>query len=106
MTTRQSPTAAPFAGIRRPIREVEQAGRPQSEKVPSPGRAQYGAAIILFCALALSLTEPRFYADTANYALHIVQHSERHSPPGQDPLWDFGHVLWKPLGYLLWLITG
>jgi hypothetical protein len=66
----------------------------------------YAAAIVLFCALLLLLTEPRFYADTMNYALHIVQHASRHSLPGRDPVWDFGHVLWKPLGYVLWCITG
>lgn len=78
---------------------------PRCDAIPLSVRVLHGIGIILFCALAMSLTEPRFYADTANYALHIVQHSRRNSAPGQDPLWDFGHVLWKPLGYVLWHIS-
>ncbi len=78
----------------------------QDVAVSSRASALYAAAIVLLCAALLALTEPRFYADTANYALHIVQHASRNSPPGRDPVWDFGHVLWKPLGYILWRITG
>jgi hypothetical protein len=65
-----------------------------------------GALLIVFCGLIFYLIEPRFYADTANYALHIVLHWQGMITPGRDPLWDFGHVVWKPLGYLLWQITG
>lgn len=69
-------------------------------------RKLFGALVVLFCGVAFSLTEPRFYADTANYALHIVQHWQGLVSPGRDPLWDFGHVIWKPLGFLLWRVTG
>ena len=64
------------------------------------------AALIAFCGALFWFTLPRFYADTMNYALHIVQHGERAFAPGGDPLWEFGHVLWRPLGYFLWLVTG
>lgn len=105
MTITQSSTAAPSAGVHT-VLELRLNEGPRHSGSASSARAFYGGiGIILFCALALSLTEPRFYADTANYALHIVQHSQRHPRPGQDPLWDFGHVLWKPLGYMLWHIT-
>lgn len=66
----------------------------------------FGVALTIFSTLLLCLTEPRFYADTMNYALHIVQHWQSQSAPGKDPLWDFGHLLWKPLGYFLWTCSG
>jgi len=67
----------------------------------------FSTFLILGCSAVFWFTAPRFYADTANYALHIVQHWERHSPaPGLDPLWDFGHLLWRPFGYVLWLLSG
>lgn len=53
--------------------------------------------------LLLWITQPRFYADTMNYALNIMQHSRGQIAPGADPLWDFGHVLWRPLGYVIWV---
>ncbi|MBV8572775.1 MAG: hypothetical protein JO319_19305 [Acidobacteriaceae bacterium] len=35
-----------------------------------------------------------------NYAKHIVDHYHHASPV--DQLWEFGHPLWRPLGFVLW----
>lgn len=66
----------------------------------------FSITLAIFCSLMFWLSEPRFYADTANYALHITEHWSETSAPGADPLWDFGHVLWRPFGYSLWKLAG
>jgi hypothetical protein len=56
------------------------------------------AFIVLFW-----LTVPDTTADTPIYVGHILtyyQHGQNASP---FLLWEFGHLLWRPLGYSLWL---
>jgi len=55
-----------------------------------------GYVLIILC------TRPYSYVDSFNYALHIVNHYRAARGPGFDPFWDFGHALWRPLGYLVW----
>jgi hypothetical protein len=59
------------------------------------------AALSVYVAVLL-LTRPYTYADTFNYGLHLVEHSQGIAPAGHDHLWNFGHAIWKPAGYVVW----
>jgi hypothetical protein len=55
-------------------------------------------------------TRAHFMADTSAYAGAILVHS--HGQPGDDYhrltanlFWDFGHLLWRPLGWVTLVIT-
>ncbi|MEX2303869.1 MAG: hypothetical protein WD733_23190 [Bryobacterales bacterium] len=64
--------------------------------MPKPSKAQsYGAIALLFLAVVL-LTAPQSYSDTNMYAADI-QHAASITEPH---LWDFGHLLWRPTGWL------
>lgn len=52
-------------------------------------------AVVLLC------TRPFTYVDSFNYALHIVEYSQGRAP---GHLWDFGHALWRPMGYVVWSV--
>ena len=67
-----------------------------------PGWKLWLAAAVLVLAAVLLCTRPYSYVDSFNYALHIVDHSRGAAAAGQDDFWDFGHVLWRPMGYVVW----
>jgi len=50
----------------------------------------------------LWLIRPVDYSDTFNYAKHIADQHNQHVMTGRNPFFDFGHVLWRPLGWLVW----
>lgn len=52
--------------------------------------------------IILVLTRPADYVDSMSYAKHIVDHQEHRAAPNNDPLWEFGHPLWRPLGLVVW----
>ena len=54
--------------------------------------------IVVFC-----LTVPETTADTVVYVGHILAYSQHGSNASPFLLWEFGHLLWRPLGYGLWL---
>jgi hypothetical protein len=54
----------------------------------------------------LLVTRPDTYIDTFNYAKHIVDHRAGLLDAANDPFWDFGHPLWRPLGYFVYLCFG
>lgn len=62
--------------------------------VPSKARS-YAALTLLFIAVVL-FTAPQSYSDTNMYAADI-QRADSISDP---QLWDFGHLLWRPAGWL------
>ena len=62
-------------------------------------------ALLIFL-LAWALTGAHFMADTSVYTSAILTHE--HGLPADDyhrltanPFWEFGHVLWRPLGWIL-----
>ncbi len=61
-------------------------------------------ALLAAVVLTTLLTRPPDYIDTFNYAKNIVDHGSL--PASQDPFWDFGHVLWRPIGKLIWSTFG
>ena len=56
--------------------------------------------------LILLCTRPDTYIDSFNYAKHIVDHKQGALPPSLDPFFDFGHPLWRPMGYLVYICFG
>jgi len=61
----------------------------------------YAAAIVIFIAL-YTLTKPATVGDAVVYVADVLAYSDG-SAPGA--LWEFGHVLWRPLGWLSWQVT-
>ncbi|HLH02990.1 MAG TPA: hypothetical protein VKX25_09490 [Bryobacteraceae bacterium] len=59
-------------------------------------------AVALAWFLLLLLTRPVSYVDTFDYARHVIDQSHHLFKPHQSPFWDFGHVLWRPLGFAVW----
>ncbi len=62
--------------------------------------ASIGIFVALFC-----LTVPETTADTPVYVDQVLTYYQH--PPNTSPLllWEFGHLLWRPLGFVLWLAT-
>src|SRR5262249_16380818 len=58
----------------------------------------FTAAVIAFIALYF-LTVVESTADTPVYVAHIEEYNEHGSPTS---IWEFGHLLWRPVGYALW----
>ena len=65
------------------------------------GRLQYWI-IPLAYALLLALTKSVNVGDTRWYARQIVSYAKGDSGAGGNQLWEFGHLIWRPLGYLLY----
>jgi hypothetical protein len=63
--------------------------------------ASVAFAVLLFVALYL-MTVPERIGDTAVYAGDIVGYMQGGAPT---LLWEFGHLLWRPIGYGLWLVA-
>ena len=58
-------------------------------------------ALTLAYVLLCLVTKPNAWGDdTGVYAPQIVRHSQGLLKPAH--FWDFGHLLWRPTGYLLW----
>lgn len=67
-----------------------------------PGWKPWLVAVLSALVAVLLCTRPYIYVDSFNYALHILQHARVVAPDGEDHLWDFGHALWRPMGYVVW----
>ena len=60
-------------------------------------------ALLYFAVL--SVTHYIYFADTTGYVQNILLFD--HSPAaGRRALWDFGHLLWRPSGWLLFRVFG
>ncbi|HEY7212348.1 MAG TPA: hypothetical protein VH477_18885 [Bryobacteraceae bacterium] len=68
----------------------------------APGAGAALCAVIAASILLLLLIRPIGYVDTFDYAKHVVDESHHLLKPQQNPFWEFGHVLGRPLGYVLW----
>lgn len=60
------------------------------------------AATLAAYILLLLLTRPSDYVDSLNYAKNVADQYHQHLVGTNNPFFDFGHVLWKPLVYLVW----
>jgi hypothetical protein len=60
-----------------------------------------GVLCVLFYLVASVFTGAYFMGDTADYSLALVEKAA-----GRDYLfWEFGHLLWRPLGYVLFRVA-
>ena len=60
------------------------------------------AGVLGVYLVTLLLIRPEDYSDTFNYAKHIVDQHYLPAQPQGSAFWDFGHVLWRPMGYMVW----
>lgn len=78
--------------------------RPSTAETPPssswwhPWLATPGAAIVVYL-LAVFVTGPQFMADTTRYAQQLTSASAV-------SMWEFGHLLWRPLGWVLLQLVG
>ncbi|HLL17025.1 MAG TPA: hypothetical protein VK388_18335 [Pyrinomonadaceae bacterium] len=75
------------------------------EKSEKPSASLFGLTTLRLCAPALVayvfatlLTDARFMADTSDYVDSIVARERG----VYYNFWEFGHLIWRPLGWLLW----
>ena len=61
--------------------------------------------LALLYAAILSVTHYVYFGDTTGYVQNILLF-DRNPGAGRIVLWDFGHLLWRPLGWLLFRIFG
>lgn len=61
--------------------------------------------IALVSALVLALTRSYYLGDTTNYSYQILDLAGRPWQPGS-LVWDAGHLLWRPIGLLLYGALG
>jgi hypothetical protein len=67
----------------------------------TPGQHWTGAAILVFIlAVVLAATRAPLLGDTGLYANEIAPFLTK-SAWGAKPLWEFGHLLWRPMGWAL-----
>ncbi|MGD0500000.1 MAG: hypothetical protein ABSC23_16360 [Bryobacteraceae bacterium] len=77
----------------------------QRYSLPKGGR-RWLALVIGIYVISLLVTRPDTYIDSFNYATNIVDQRMGTADPARDPFWDFGHALWRPMGYLLYICIG
>jgi hypothetical protein len=63
---------------------------------------KFALVAILASVVLFAVTVPASTADTPEYVAHILSYHQ-HRP--DVPLWEFGHLLWRPLGYAVWQLT-
>lgn len=59
----------------------------------------YGLLAVLLLPVSVALTDPPFIGDSFDYCLDIARVLQHTQPPST--LWEAGHILWRPLGYVL-----
>jgi hypothetical protein len=81
-----------------------------------PGRVKTGstfpqrywgfAAIAAFYAFALLVTTPRYFGDTGGYVADILRFDKATFSGYPNPIWEFGHLYWRPIGWVLFKCFG
>lgn len=66
---------------------------------------KFAVVAILAFMVVFALTVPETTADTIVYVQHILAYQQHRPNPAPYPLWEFGHLLWRPMGYGLWRLT-
>jgi hypothetical protein len=63
-------------------------------------------AIAVFYGFALLLTTPRYFGDTGVYVHDILLFDKGAFSRYPNPLWEFGHLYWRPIGWVLFKCFG
>jgi hypothetical protein len=61
--------------------------------------------LLVVCALIVAFTQSAYVSDTAGYVQNILNF-DRDPGQGVHDFWDFGHLLWRPSGWLLYRAIG
>lgn len=62
--------------------------------------------LAILYVLIMMLTEPETHGDTPQYVAEVVSVVQADHGVGADSLWEFGHVIWRPSGWLAYLAVG
>ena len=75
-----------------------------SDRINQPPRAAflYALAVLLAWLVLYAITSPNESGDTTRYANDALEHAQ--GIPSQ--FWEFGHLLWRPWGYIGLYIAG
>jgi hypothetical protein len=60
---------------------------------------------VLVYFAVLSITHYAYFADTTGYVQNILLF-DRNAVAARSTFWDFGHLLWRPSGWLLFRVFG
>src|SRR5260370_21764187 len=63
-------------------------------------------AIAAFHAFALLMSTSRSVADTLIYVDDILLYDKGDFSRSANPIWEFGHLYWRPIGWLLYKCFG
>lgn len=74
--------------------------QPRRQTNARPQRWRADAATIVIYALATWLTDAYFMGDTPGYVAAIRAYEHGGSYIWDNPFWEFGHLLWRPAGYV------
>lgn len=56
--------------------------------------------------LALGLTRPFYMGDTSSYSIAVLSFEKGLFTSYPNQFWDFGHLLWRPTGWLVYKLIG
>ncbi len=65
----------------------------------------YGPVSAVFL-IVLLITRPDYFGDTYGYVQSVLKFDRGGFAPSENPLWDFGHLYWRPLGWLFFKLFG
>lgn len=77
-------------------------------RAPRPGegaRLRSYAPVVAAFLLATWLTDAWFMGDTSVYAGAILNYDAGRPPTSEFPFWEFGHLVWRPAGWLAYRAT-
>ena len=70
------------------------------------GKGVQSFLVTILFIVAFSSTVPQYIGDTYWYGLDVSDYLASGGAPDHGRLWEFAHVLWRPLAYLLYRIFG
>ena len=83
-----------------PDARVADASRDTSGRPSARAWLRTYAPVVVAFVLAAWLTDAWFMGDTAVYAGSILNYDAGANPTREFPFWEFGHLLWRPVGWL------
>jgi len=79
---------------------MDERGKEASERLWRERARQYAPVVGLYLLLTW-LTGSNYMGDTVDYVAAIQAYANGQPPSPINPFWEFGHLLWRPLGWLL-----
>lgn len=100
-----APPAARAAPPRRAPSPGARAADSHAGRVFARARLWSYAPVVAAFLLATWLTDAWFMGDTSVYAGSILNYDAGRPPTREFPFWEFGHLVWRPIGWLAYRVT-